>query len=253
MKILKKVILYILTHLLIVHVFIYNSFGYSLLSGISVFKSDEGVAVLDIKQGTPLENAGITKGDIILQIDEEKVSTMADFVKKSRELKEKKYETTILIKRDNQILTFVIKNYSIPIKEFWDEKVPFYTEKIPGKEEPYDYWIDQGKRKLDSIKEYMPFSGKIDIYRKAISNVYNALHYSPKMVMAVVLIADIYEKIGELFINEKLEKECLENFEIAIRLYKKAMIKISMPKENLKKIRENLKNIEKLLKQNHGL
>lgn len=246
--ILKNIPLSILIPLIVFFV-TQASYASSLFSGITVLEGEEGVIVLEIKPNTPVKNAGIKKGDIILEIQGERIKGMSEYVSKSRELKGKIAEAKVLIKRDNRIFMATIKAYSIPIKEYWNEKVLLFMEKTPGNEDPYDYWIKQGKMKLDSMKEDIPYSKKIEVYRTAISDIYNGLHYRPKMAMAVILIADIYAKIGETFIHEGLLNEGAEDLKIAIRLYKKAMAKTSIPDDDLIIIRDNLKKIETQLIQ----
>lgn len=248
MKRQKKLFLFIPIYSAIASILICKSFGYSLLSGITVLESGQEVTVLEIRSDTPAKNAGVKKGDIIFEIDGKKIVGMDDYVKYSRTLSDKRHETLIRVKRNGRILDLLIEDYSIPIKKFWDEKAPFSREKIPGKEDPFDYWIDHGKRRLDSVRDDMPYQQKIETYRKAIDNLYYALNYNPKMVMAMILIADTYKKMGETSIKNRLAEEAVENFRISVRLYKKAMAKTDLPRENLIEIRENLKTIEGLLK-----
>lgn len=226
------------------------SYGFSLFSGITVLEGGDGVIVLEIKPNTPMKNAGIKKGDVILEIQGERIKGMSEYVSKSRELKDKTAEAKVLIKRDNRIFIATIDAYSIPIKEYWNEKVPFFMEKAPENEDPYDYWIKQGKMKLDSIKEDTTYSKKIEAYRAAISDIFNGLHYRPKMALAVILIADTYAKIGETFVHEGSLNEGAESFKIAIRLYKKVVVRPNISNDDLMIIRDNLKKIETQLIQN---
>ncbi|MGR3179461.1 MAG: hypothetical protein ACUZ8E_15560, partial [Candidatus Anammoxibacter sp.] len=96
-----------------------------------------------------------------------------------------------------------------------------------------------------------PYNKKIEIYQMAINNLFYALHYNPKMVMTMVLIADTYKIIGEISVKNGLKEEAINNISMSVRLYKKAMGKTDIPKEGLKAIRENLQIIEHLLSVGH--
>ena len=250
MKLYVKSYLRVLIFLGIVCMFTRSSFGQALFSGITVLENKEGVSVFSIKSGTPLKDAGVRKDDVILEIEGEKIKTIDDYVKISKELKNKKNEAKVIIKRKDKIYTIIIDNYSEPIKEFWSEKVILPSENLPSSKDNFDYWFKQGKIELDSLNGNMSYPGKVDIYNKAINYLYNALHHKPEVVQAMVLIADAYSKIGEVSMKEGLKKEANENFAISIRLYGKIMQKDETQKDGLIEIRDNLKNIENILKQN---
>ncbi|MGR3178346.1 MAG: PDZ domain-containing protein, partial [Candidatus Anammoxibacter sp.] len=201
MKLTKRINLFAIICIVVAFVPVFNSYGYTLLSGITVVEGDKGIAVFEIRPGTPAKNAGIRKGDIIIKINKKKIKGMQDYVKYSRTLVNREQEVRVIVKRKGRVFTFLIEDFSMPVKEFWDEKVSFSKEKIPKGAEPYSYWVDKGKRKLASVKDNTPYNKKIEIYQMAINNLFYALHYNPKMVMTMVLIADTYKIIGEISVK----------------------------------------------------
>lgn len=227
--------------------FAQNAYPESLFSGITVLDNKDGVKIYEIKDKTPMKDAGIKKGDIITSIDGKEIKKTRDYLKISKSLKDGN-ETVVVIKRDNKTLSITVGDYSVPIKEIWDEKVAYSNGGVPKSEDPFGYWIGLATRKLGNIKESAPCSAKINIYEDAIDNAFNALHYKPKRVMAVVLIADTHLKVGECSINSGLSEKAVKSFMNAVRLYQKAMKKTSLPKSDLIKIRDNLKKTEELLK-----
>ena len=225
------------------------SYGYTLLSGISVFEGNQGVTIFEVRPGTPANNAGIKKGDVILELDKKKIKTIDNYVNFSKSLPKNKHEIVVLVKRAKENITFRLEDYSIPIKNYWGLKIPVSKKKPPKNIRPHDYWVNEHKRLLSSIKKNTPHKTQIAIYHKAINSLFYALHHKPEMVEDMVLIADLFKKIGEVSINNTPKKDSVNNFKIAIKLYKKSMSKRQLPKEILIKIRENLMNIENLLKQ----
>ena len=254
MNLSKSTFLFIATCFIVISISVKACYSYSLLSGITVLEPEkgEGVSIFEIKSGTPLKNAGVKKGDIIISMDGKKISGIRDYVNYSRTLSDSKNEVKLRVKRNNQILDIIIEDYSLPIKENWQEKVKYTKHKIPKNTNPFTYWMEQGKRKLNSINDKMSYKQKINIYEKAIENIYYALHHNPKKALPMVLIADTYKKIGEISITNGLKEEAVEYFKTSIRLYKKIVAKTDMQKENLIEIRDNLKSIETILKQELG-
>ncbi|MGR3318928.1 MAG: PDZ domain-containing protein [Candidatus Anammoxibacter sp.] len=247
MKVSKRINLFVLICLVIAFVPALKSYGYSLLSGITVAEGDNGIVVFEIRPGTPAKKAGIRKGDVIFKIGKKNIKGMKGYVKYSRSLVNKEHDVQVLVKRKGRVLTFLIEDFSVPVKEFWDENAPYSKEKIPKREDPYSYWIGRGKRKLASVKDDTPYNQQIKTYHMAINDMFYALHYDPKMVMTMVLIADTYKMIGEISIKNGLKEEAVDNISMSVRLYKKAMEKTDITNESLKAIRENLQTIERLL------
>ncbi len=229
--------------------FIPNAISGSLLSGITVLDGKEGVTVYEIKPDTPAQNSGIRKNDVIVAIEGVQIKTMNDYVKNSIKLKNKKIELKIVIKRKKKVFSLSIANYSKPIKEYWDEKAPYSMEKVPKNKDAYSYWVKKAKLKLNSIKIDMSSAQKIMSYRNTINYLYSALHYKPKKVKAMIMVADIYKKIGEIFIKENAFDKAKENFLVGMSLYKKSIVKSNLSKDELTKILNNLKAIESLLNQ----
>ena len=226
-----------------------TSYGYSLLSGISVFGGDQGVTIFEVRPRTPANNAGIIKGDVILKLDEKTIKTIDDYVNFSKSLAKNKHEIILFVKRGKENITIRLEDYSIPIKNYWELKIPVSKKRPPKNIRPHDYWISEQKRLLSSIKESTPHRTKIAIYHKAINSLFYALHHNPEKVGHMVIIADIFKKIGEVSLKNNPGKDSVNNFKIAIKLYKKSMSKEQLPKDTLIKIRENLMIIENLLKQ----
>lgn len=139
------------------------------------------------------------------------------------------------------------EDYSVSINDYWDEKVPYSKDKLPVNEDPFEYWLFQGNRKLKDIKKEMTSAEKIYNYRNAISNLYSALHYKPEKIMTMLSVAETYQSIGKEFITNGAKENGEENFLISIRLYEKSMSKTDLPENELIKIRDNLKAIEELL------
>lgn len=248
MKQLKYSTILVLLFSTVSFAFISNAYSASLLSGIVVLEKKGEVIVHEVKPKTPIVRSGIRKDDIIVEIEGVKIKRMDDYVMISKKLKNVKLKVEMLIKRQKNIIKVLIEDYSIPIKQFWGIKVPYSMDKTPGKESPFNYWYLQAKRKLDNIKHEKSPIVIADAYHNAISNMYSALHYDPKKVMALVLIADTYKKMGEVLLNAGSADKAKTNFLNSVVLYKKSLSKIELPKKDLIKIRDNLNDIEKLLR-----
>lgn len=71
--------------------------------------SGEGIKADGISDGKPAQKAGLQAGDVIIKVDEWKVTDMKSYMKiLSEEKLHKGYTTTVIIKRNNEILTLPI-------------------------------------------------------------------------------------------------------------------------------------------------
>ena len=62
----------------------------------SNLRVSEGVIVARVEDGTPAEEAGIQRGDVIREINRQKVRSMADFEKVTKDAKEGDRLTVLL-------------------------------------------------------------------------------------------------------------------------------------------------------------
>ncbi|HPH99473.1 MAG TPA: M20/M25/M40 family metallo-hydrolase [Chitinophagaceae bacterium] len=71
--------------------------------------SGEGIKADGVSDGKPAQKAGLQAGDVIIKVDEWKVTDMKSYMKiLSEEKLHKGYTTTVTIKRNNEILTLPI-------------------------------------------------------------------------------------------------------------------------------------------------
>jgi serine protease Do len=65
----------------------------------------EGLLILDVEYNSPAQEAGLSQGDVILEVDREKIVTVEDFNKKLREYKPGDKIILLVKRRDATILT----------------------------------------------------------------------------------------------------------------------------------------------------
>lgn len=230
----------------------HHACGQSLLSGLTVRNDNNGVAVFEIRHDSYAKKAGIQRGDVIFDIGGRKIKGIDDYVQYSRRAADSATdaasELSVSVLRNGIVRSFLINNYSVPIKEFWNENAPYSEEITPGDSTPFDYWISMARRRIESVKDRDPYEQKIAAYRKAINYAYYALHHNPKMVMAVVMVADVHNSIGNLLMDNGLKSKAAYNYKRSITLYGKAMTRTDIPKADLIEIRNNLQNMENALR-----
>jgi len=71
--------------------------------------SNKGVVVRQVKPDSPGAEAGLEQGDVILEVNHDKVNTLQDFMAKAKEAKDQKKSALLLVQRQNMTLYTVIK------------------------------------------------------------------------------------------------------------------------------------------------
>lgn len=79
------------------------SIGYS-FSGIP--QNSENVQVLDIQEGSPAENAGISAGDLVRKVEDEKITSVDQFVKAIE--KKKGEDVTLLLEKEGDLREVIL-------------------------------------------------------------------------------------------------------------------------------------------------
>jgi serine protease Do len=72
-------------------------------------QSDKGVVVRQVKPDSPGAEAGLEQGDVILEVNHEKVNTLKDFMAQAKAAKDQKKPALLLVQRGNMTLYTVIK------------------------------------------------------------------------------------------------------------------------------------------------
>ena len=72
-------------------------------------QSNKGVVVRQVKPDSPGAEAGLQQGDVILEVNHDKVNTLQDFMAKAKEAKDQKKSALLLVQRQNMTLYTVIK------------------------------------------------------------------------------------------------------------------------------------------------
>jgi len=72
-------------------------------------QADKGVVVRHVAPDTPAGDAGIQPGDLILEVDHDKVATVKDFLTKAKEAKSSGKSALLLVQRGGTTIYMVIK------------------------------------------------------------------------------------------------------------------------------------------------
>jgi serine protease Do len=72
-------------------------------------QGEKGVVVRQVKPDSPGADAGLEQGDVILEVNHEKVNTLKDFMAQAKEAKDQKKPALLLVQRGNMTLYTVIK------------------------------------------------------------------------------------------------------------------------------------------------
>jgi tetratricopeptide (TPR) repeat protein len=207
-------------------------------------ENKEGLKIVEAQSGSPGFDAGLKKGDIVLEIEGKKINSLPDYVKISRAIKNKKVEASLVILRKDVEYDVTIKIYSIPIYQYWKEKVAKPVKLPRGlTKTPYIYWVGKGYRALTEHTNNKPVDVRIANYNNALEYLLNALHYRPESIDTALQIANAYHKLGNLYIEKGMVKEGVINYRKSIKYYDGCYKKTSK-EDYLNKILTNLQEIE---------
>ncbi len=238
--------LYVLLFITIVSLstFISSAHAQTIFSGMIFSEKKEGLKIVEVQSGSPGFDAGLIKGDIVLEIEGKKIKSLPDYVKISREIKNKKVEASLVILRKEVEYDVTIMIYSIPIYQNWKEKIAKPVKLPRGlTKTPYIYWVGKGYRALTERMGNRPVDVKIANYNKALEYLLNALHYRPESIDTALQVASAYHKRGNLYIEKEMVKEGVINYRKSIK-YFDGCYKKTDKKDYLNKILTNLQEIE---------
>jgi serine protease Do len=72
-------------------------------------QSDKGVVIRQVKPDSPGADAGLQQGDVILEVNHQKVNSLQDFMAQAKAAKDQKKSALLLVQRGNMTLYTVIK------------------------------------------------------------------------------------------------------------------------------------------------
>ncbi len=238
--------LYLLFFITIVSLstFISSAPAQSIFSGMIFSEKKEGLKIVEVQSGSPGFDAGLIKGDIVLEIDGEKIKSLPDYVRISREIRDKKVEASLVILRKDVEYDVTLMVYSIPVYQNWKEKVSKPIKLPRGlTKTPYIYWVGKGYRVLKKRMNNNPVDVKIANYNKALEYLLSALHYRPESIDTALQVASAYYKLGKLYTEKKATKESVVYFRKSIK-YFDGCYKKTDKEDYLNKILTNLQEIE---------
>ena len=245
--------LYIISFITIISLGIFTSpcLSQGIFSGLIISEKKNGIRIVELQSGSPGFDAGLRKGDIVLEIDGKKTKRLGDYVKISREMKGKKVEVSLVILREGISYDVTIKIYSVPIYQHWKEKVTKPIELPRGlTNTPYVYWVGKGFRALQKPTDKLTFEAKAANYNLALKFLLNALHYRPESIDTALKVAKSYNELGKLYVKNGDIKEGIINYRKSIKFYAGCHEKteneeyLSVVLTNLQEIEKSLSNIE---------
>jgi membrane-associated protease RseP (regulator of RpoE activity) len=228
-------------------VFISPCLSQGVFSGLIISERKNGIKIVEVQSGSPGFDAGLRKGDIVLEIDGKKTKKLGDYVKISRKLKGKNVEVSLVILRKGVSYDVTIMIYSVPIYQHWKEKVAKPIELPRGlTNTPYVYWVGKGFRALTKPNDRLSFEAKTANYNLALKFLLNALHYRPESIDTALKVAKAYNELGKLYVMKGDIKEGIINYRRSIKFYAGSHGKTEN-EEYLNVVLTNLQEIEKEL------
>ncbi|MFN3466903.1 MAG: PDZ domain-containing protein [Candidatus Brocadiales bacterium] len=218
----------------------------NLFTGLIVSQGDQGVKVVEIYPRCPSERAGIMVGDLILEIDGQKIKTLDEFARMSKAMGDRQTEASLLLIRKGKLHNLQVVIYSTPVFKEWQEKVLPPPEGSVGGVSLFQYYVEKGKAKLEENKQGGSLEAQLTRNQEAIRYLFYALHYAPTEVGVVLLAADTHMNMAGLYLKSGQTALAVENYARAAGLYEKCS-KRHVAEEELERILSHLQEVEKEL------
>lgn len=241
--------LYIIFFITIISLGVFTSpcLSQGVFSGLIISEKKDSIKIVEVQSGSPGFDAGLRKGDIVLEIDGKQTKKLGDYVKISRKLRGKNVEVSLVILRKGVSYDVTIMIYSVPVYQHWKEKVTKPTELPRGLiNTPYVYWVGKGFRALQKSNDRLSFDAKVANYNQALKFLLNALHYRPESIDTALKVAKAYNELGKLYVMKGDIKEGIINYRKSIKFYAGSHGKTE-DEDHLSVILTNLQEIEKSL------
>ncbi len=218
-----------------------------LFSGTELAQADQGVKLLNVYPGYPAERAGLQVGDIILEINGQKIKTVEEFISISKSMGNKLAEANLLVMRRGRLENRLIFNYSEVVYKEWGEKVQPPPEGNVRMFSLFQYYKEKGRVKLEENKKAGgPFETQLARSEEAIKYFFYSLHYAPTDVGVALLIADTYKDTAKLCLDNDKRLQAVENYSKAATLYERCS-KRHITEKELEFIFARLQEVEKAL------
>lgn len=220
-------------------------FSQSIFSGLILTEAKDGLRVVDAQPGSPAFDAGLKVGDEVVEIDGKKIKSLDDYVRISKNVRSKKIDARLVVRRKGLLYEAIIRTYSMPIYRHWEQKAAKPGELPSGlTDSPFTYWTNKGKTALKGAMETVPFEEKVKNYNEAIKFFFNSLHCQVESIDTALLIARLYHELGNIYFDNGKMDTVIKYYRYAITLNTNCLKK-TQKEDYLKLILANLQEIEK--------
>jgi membrane-associated protease RseP (regulator of RpoE activity) len=197
----------------------YAASARSVLDGLEIVESEKGggVEILTLAPSSPAAQALLRVGDCITSIGGEKIKNLDDYVKVSKQFKNRKGGVNIEYVRKGTRHTAELSLHSSPLHEKWGVTVAPWRES--GEKKDAEYWLEQARKQIQENERTSEDELRPVNYGKVLLCLFTSLNQNPDALGTAMLIGRQYGTLAALYHRRGEKKKAIWCLRRALLIY----------------------------------
>ena len=191
----------------------------SVLDGLEIVESEKGggVEILTLAPSSPAAQALLRAGDRITSIGGEKIKNLDDYVKVSKQFKNRKSVVRIEYVRKGARQTAELSLHSSPLQEKWGVTVVPWRESDEKKDA--EYWLEEARKQMQENERRSENELRPVDHGKVLLSLFTSLNQNPEALGTAMLIGRQYGALAALYHRRGEKKKAIWCLRRALLLY----------------------------------
>jgi len=191
----------------------------SVLDGLEIVESEKGggVEILTVAPSSPAAQALLRAGDRITLIGGEKIKNLDDYVKVSKQFKNRKGGVSIEYVRKGSRHTAELSLHSSPLQEKWGVAVAPWRES--GGKKDAEYWLEEARKQIQENERISENELRPVDYGKVLLSLFTSLNQNPGALGTAMLIGRQYGALAGLYYRRGEKKKAIWCLRRALLIY----------------------------------
>lgn len=191
----------------------------SVLDGLEIVESEKsgGVEILTLAPSSPAAQALLRAGDRIISIGGEKIKNLDDYVRVSKQFKNKKGGVSIEYVRKGSRHTAELSLHSSPLQEKWGVAVAPWRES--GVKKDAGYWLEEARKHMQENERRSENELRPVDHGKVLLSLFTSLNQNPEALGTAMLIGRQYGALAGLYYRRGEKKEAIWCLRRALLIY----------------------------------
>ena len=197
----------------------YAASARSVLDGLEIVESEKGggVEILTLTSSSPAAQAQLRVGDCITSVGGEKIKNLDDYVRVSKQFKNKKSAVSVDYVRKGSRHTAELSLHSSPLQEKWGVTVAPWRES--GGKKDAEYWLEEARKQIQENERTSENELRPVDYGKVLLSFFTSLNQNQDALGTAMLIGRQYGALAGLYYRRGEKKKAIWCLRRALLIY----------------------------------